>query len=93
VCAVLYSVLFHLAVCEKIRGYTILFDIYFFGVIVFENLTSLRHLISFSLWLSRLQADDHHQDLQVVLLAMTVVHCVVRLVRDKLQLREQSRAL
>lgn len=69
----------------------ILFDICFFGVIVFETLTSLLHLISFSLWLSCLQADDRHQDLQVVLVAMTVVHCVVGLVRDKLQLREQSR--
>ncbi|KAF4105705.1 hypothetical protein G5714_013367 [Onychostoma macrolepis] len=37
------------------------------------------------------KADDRHQDLQVVLVAMTVVHCVVGLVRDKLQLREQSR--
>lgn len=65
----------------------ILFDIYFFGVIVFESLTSLLHLISFSLWLSRLQADDRHQDLQVVLVTMTVVHCVVvGLVRDKLKL-------
>lgn len=64
----------------------ILFDIHFFGVIVFESLTSLLHLISFSLWLSRLQADDRHQDLQVVLVAVTVVRCVMGLVRDKLQL-------
>lgn len=68
----------------------ILFDIRFFGVIVFETLTSLLHLISFSLWLSRLQADDRHQDLQVVLVAMTVVHCVVGLVRDKLQLKAKQ---
>lgn len=84
---------FVMAVCEKIQGYTILLDIYFFGVIVFESLTSLLHLISFSLWLSSLQADDRHQDLQVVLLVTTVVHCVVRLVRDELQLRKPSRAL
>ncbi|ROL49510.1 hypothetical protein DPX16_15836 [Anabarilius grahami] len=31
------------------------------------------------------RADDRHQDLQVVLLAMTVVHCVVGLVSDKSQ--------
>lgn len=78
--------------CEKIWGYMVLFDICFFGVIVFETLTSLFHLISFSLWLSRLQADDRHQDLQVVLVAMTVVHCVAGLLRDKLQLREHSSA-
>jgi len=64
----------------------ILFYISFFGVIVFESLTSLLHLIAFSIWLSRLQADDRHQDLQVFLVVMTVVRCVVGLVRDKLQL-------